>query len=156
VERIDQQSTVFAAGGVDDARALRQVLRIGPRHEFEARVDVVARREIAQGREAFGQSHFVRIVAGDEQVASAETGRRRDRRFVIGDARFRLQTKDLDVKHLDAGVRQSSLDLARERRVADEVVLRFGRRGCNQPDADVAEAGLGRTSPCRAASVRAP
>jgi hypothetical protein len=144
VERIDQHAAVGAVGGLDDARPLRQVLRVGPRHEFEARAQCVAPREIAECAEAFDESRLVRIVAGDEQALGAQPGCRSDRPFVVDNARFGLQPEDLDVQHVDVGVCKPGLDLAHQWRVADEVVLRLGRRRGDQPDAHVAEPGLGR------------
>ena len=76
VERVDEDAAVRTRRALDDARGLHEVLRVGPRHELEVRGHAVARREVAELREAVGQARLVGIVAGDEQVLSRRATRR--------------------------------------------------------------------------------
>mgnify|MGYP003693761527 CR=1 FL=1 len=124
-------------------RGLRQVLRVGPGHELEVGTQAVAAGEVAKRSESIDQPGFVGVVAGDQQLARAEARGGGNRGFVVADAGVGLDPEDLDIEHLDAGVGQAAFDFAQQRRVADDVVLGLGRRGRQQPDADMAEAGFG-------------
>jgi hypothetical protein len=140
VESVDEQPGVAAAGAFDDAGGLRQILRIGPGHELQVGSQAVAGGEIAKRSEAIDQPGFLRVVGGHEQLARAEARGGGDRCVVVAGAGVGPDPEDFHVEHLDPGVRQPAFDLAQQRRVADDVVPRLGRRGRQQPNPDMAEA----------------
>lgn len=99
--------------------------------------------DFAEFGEVVAEAVVVGIVPGDEHLRGAESGARFKEGLPVDGARVGLDAKDFDVEHLDARGAQVRFDFADHRRVADHVPLRFGRRGGNQTDADVAVARLG-------------
>ncbi len=89
------------------------------------------------------QAVDVRVVAGAEHLRGAETGAGFKEGLPVDGAGVGLDAENFDVEHLDAGGLQVGFDFANHRRVADHVVLGFGRRGRHEADAHVAVAGLG-------------
>ena len=110
VKCVDEQPGVAAAGEFDDAGGLRQIPGIGPGHEFEIGSQAVVAGEVAKRSETIDQPSFFRVVAGDQQLARAKARGGGNRCFVVAGAGIRLDPENLDVEHLDPGIRQAALD----------------------------------------------
>lgn len=75
------------------------------------------------------QAVDVRVVAGAEHLRGAETGAGFKEGLPVDGAGVGLDAENFDVEHLDARGIQVGFDFTNHRRVADHVVLGFGRRG---------------------------
>lgn len=143
VDRVDEAACVRTVDLAEDLTLLLDGRDVASGHRLDAEVEAVRMGELAEFGVVVRQAVDVGVVAGAEHLSGAEAGAGFEEGLPVDGAGVGLDAENFDVEDLDAGGLQIGFDFTDHGRVADHVVLRFGRGGGHEADADVAVARLG-------------
>lgn len=143
MDRVDEAACVRTVDLAEDLTLLLDGRDVASGHRLDAEVEAVRMGELAEFGVVVRQAVDVGVVACAEHLSGAEAGAGFEEGLPVYGTSVGLDAENFDVEDLDAGALQIGFDFTDHGRVADHVVLRFGRGGGHEADADVAVARLG-------------
>ena len=142
MDRVDEAACVRTVDLAEDLTLLLDGRDVASGHRLDAEVEAVRMGELAEFGVVVRQAVDVGVVACAEHLSGAEAGAGFEEGLPVYGTSVGLDAENFDVEDLDAGGLQIGFDFTDHGRVADHVVLRFGRGGGHEADADVAVPAL--------------
>ena len=144
MQQVDEKAGILGIYAADDLQRIREPRNVRVGYELERGLQSELGGQRAQLGEAVDRPPAVRVVADDDQIASAEPGAERQRRFPILHARLRPEPECLYVEQRHAGIRQPLLDGAFGLHIADDGAPGRVRHRRYDAQPHMTEAGRGR------------